>query len=191
MKKSQFAQFLIPILMLLMWNTSFGQQAYQLSGDQKLTVSGTSSIHDWEMVAKDIKGAAQITVVNDKLTSISSLAIDMPVKSLKSGKGSMDSNTYEALEEKKYPSIKFEMTELTSITGNVVKVKGKLTIAGASKIIPLEGTYTVNGSAIRLKGKHDILFSDYNITPPTAVFGTIKTGNELSLGFEVSFTPKN
>jgi len=191
MKRDLFSQCLITALVLLMWTPGFGQQ-FTVSGNQQFTVSGTSTIHDWEMIAKDdIKGAAQLTIENGKLTNIQSLTIDLPVKSLKSGKGSMDNNAYEALVEKKYPSIKFEMTELTSISGNIVKVKGKVAIAGTTRIIPLEVIYSMNGSAIKFKGTHDILFSEFNVDPPTAVFGTIKTGNELTLGFEIILSPKN
>ncbi|PZX58259.1 YceI-like domain-containing protein [Algoriphagus ratkowskyi] len=192
MKRDLFSHCLIAALVLLMWTPSVGQQSYFLAGNQQFTVSGTSSIHDWDMNAKDdINGTAQLTIESGKLTKIQSLSIDLPVKSLKSGKGSMDNNAYEALTVKKYPSIKFEMTELTSISGNVVKVKGKVTIAGTTKIIPLEVIYSLNGSTIKFKGTQDILFSDFNVKPPTAVFGTIKTGNELTLAFEASFSPKN
>lgn len=192
MKSDLFSHCLITALVLLMWTPSVGQQSYFLSGNQQFTVSGTSTIHDWEMIAKDdIKGTAQLTIESGKLINIQCLTIDLPVKSLKSGKGSMDNNAYEALIVKKYPSIKFEMTELTSISGNVVNVKGKVTIAGTTKIIPLEVIYSINGSTIKFKGTHDILFSEFNVDAPTAVFGTIKTGNELTLGFETILSPKN
>ncbi|SFA80760.1 YceI family protein [Algoriphagus aquimarinus] len=192
MKRYLFTKYLIPAVMLLMWFPSFGQQAYSLSSAQQFTVAGTSTIHDWEMVAKvGSTGAAQLSLENGRLSKITSLNLVIPVKSLKSGKGSMDNNAYEALIEKKHPTIKFEMTECIAITGNVVKTKGKLTIAGTSQIIPLEVTYSTSGNSIKFTGTHAILFSDFNIDAPTAVFGTIKTGNELTLVFETSFSPKN
>lgn len=192
MIRNLVAQFVLSVLMLLTWTPTFGQQSYNLSGAQKLTVSGTSTIHDWEMVAKDnIKGTAELTVDNGKLKSIQSVVIDLPVKSLKSGKGAMDNNTYDALKEKKHPAIRFEMTEFIAATGDEVQIKGKLTIAGTEKIIFLKGTYSEIGNSIKFKGDHDIMFSEFKIDPPTAVFGTIKTGNELTLGFEIIFSPTN
>ncbi|TXE14698.1 YceI family protein [Algoriphagus aquimarinus] len=192
MKRYLFTKFLIPAVMLMMWFPSFAQQAYSLSAAQQFTVAGTSTIHDWEMIAKaGSTGAAQLTIENGRLSKITSLTLNIPVKSLKSGKGSMDNNAYEALIEKKHPSIKFEMTECIAIIGNVVKSKGKLTIAGTSQIIPLDVTYSMNGNAIKFTGTHAIQFSDFKVDAPTAVFGTIKTGNELTLAFEASFSPKN
>lgn len=189
MKRNLLTRFILTALTLLMWVPGFAQQSYTLSGPQKFTVSGTSSIHDWEMVASEkITGTIKLASENAKLKSIQALTINLPVKSLKSGKSAMDKNTYEALVEDKYPSIKFEMTEFISVKGNVVQIKGKLTIAGSSKTIPLEATYTQNSSVISFKGSFDILLTDYKVEPPTAVFGTIKTGNELTLKFESSFS---
>lgn len=192
MKKYLITPCLILPMALLMWFPSFAQQSYQLTGAQQFTVAGTSTIHDWEMIAKaGSSGSAQLSIENGKLAKLTSLAIELPVKSLKSGIGSMDKNAYEALTIEKYPSIKFEMTECIAINGNVIKAKGKLTIAGKSQIIPLEVTYSTSGSVIKFKGSHPVLFSDFNVSAPTAVFGTIKTGDELTLAFEAGFSPKN
>lgn len=192
MKKYLITHCLLLPMALLVWFPSFAQQSYQLTGNQQFTVAGTSTIHDWEMVAKEgSSGSAQLSIENGKLSKLTSLKIDLPVKSLKSGKGSMDNNAYEALIVEKYPSIKFEMTECIAINGNVVKAKGKLTIAGKSQIIPVEASYSVSGNSLKFKGSLPILFSDYSIDAPTAVFGTIKTGDELTLAFEANFSPKN
>ncbi|RAI94878.1 YceI family protein [Algoriphagus yeomjeoni] len=196
MKRYLFTHCLILSLALLTWFPSFAQQSFQLTGAQEFIVAGTSTIHDWEMIAKvGSSGSAKMTIENGKLSKLTSLAIELPVKSLKSGKSAMDKNAYEALTSEKYPAIKFEMTECLAISGNIVKAKGKLTIAGTSRIIPLEVTYSTNGSTngnvIKFKGSHPVLFSEFNLEAPTAVFGTIKTGNELKLAFEASFSPKN
>ena len=192
MKRPLFTLRLITTMLLLAWFQGFAQQSYTLSDDQQFTVAGTSSIHDWEMIAKEgTTGSAELILENGKLSKITSLKVEMPVKSLKSGKGSMDKNAYEALNAAKHPSIKFEMTEFLGITGTKIKAKGNLTIAGKSQIILMEVTYSISGNIVRFKGSHPVLFSDFNVDAPTAVFGTIKTGDELTLSFEAGFSPKN
>ncbi|MDI1325153.1 MAG: YceI family protein [Algoriphagus sp.] len=168
------------------------QQTYAVSGAQELKVSGTSTIHDWDMVATDgITGTANMLLENGKLTKITTLTLSFPVKSLKSGKSSMDDNAYKALLEPKNPNIKFEMTELTGITGNTIKAKGKLTIAGDTQIVPMTVTYTVSGSTVCFTGTHPIKFTQFKVSPPSAVFNTIKTGDDLKLSFKTNFTKKN
>lgn len=168
------------------------QQTYAISGAQELKVSGTSTIHDWDMVATDgIMGTANMLLESGKLTKITSLTLSFPVKSLKSGKSSMDDNAYKALLEPKNPTIKYEMTELTGITGNTIKTKGKLTIAGDTQIVPLTVTYSVSGSTVTFTGTHPIKFTQFKVSPPSAVFNTIKTGDDLTLAFKTNFTKKN
>jgi len=168
------------------------QQTYSASGAQELKVSGTSTIHDWDMVATDgITGTANMLLENGKLNKITSLTLSFPVRSLKSGRSSMDKNAYEALLEPKNPNVKFEMTELIGITGNTIKAKGKLTIAGDTQIIPLTVTYAVSGSNVTFSGSQPIKFTQFKVKPPTAVFNTIKTGDELTLDFKTNFTKKN
>ncbi|MCE7055434.1 YceI family protein [Algoriphagus sp. AGSA1] len=185
------AQVMLTLLILSSF-PCFAQQSYTISSDQQFTVAGTSTIHDWEMVAKEgTTGSAGLILENGKLSKITSLKVEIPTKSLKSGKGAMDKNAYEALNAAKYPSIAFEMTEFLGITGTKIRANGKLTIAGKSQIIPLEVSYSISGNTVKFKGTHAILFSDFKIDAPTAVLGTIKTGDELRLSFEAGFSPKN
>ncbi len=167
------------------------QQNYVISGAQELKITGTSTIHDWDMVATDgIKGTARMEMKNGKLEDIKSLKVEMPAKSLKSGKSSMDKNAYEALKANKFPNIIFEMTELIQINEERVKAKGKLTVADNSKIIPVEVEYRISGNQIHFSGSEQITFKDFGLEPPSAVLGTIKTGNELTLHIEINFASK-
>lgn len=166
------------------------QDNYSLSGPQEFTVEGTSTIHDWEMVAKDgLKGSMSATVNGSEIASISSLKITLPVESLKSGKSGMDKNAYASLDTKKNPTILYELTSVDQIENGKIKAKGKLIIAGNSKDVTMEVNYTVNNGTVTFDGAQDITFADFNIDPPTAMFNTIKTGNELKLSFKAQFQP--
>ena len=177
---------------LLSAGASFAQQSYSLTGPVEMKVSGTSTIHDWDMVAEDgVSGQAQMTMENGKLSKIGSLSISMDVKSLKSGKSAMDKNAYAALDANKHAKITFQLSEVMSISASEVKAKGKLTIAGNSQTLTLTAPYQISGNQIKFYGKHDISFSQFSLEAPTAVFGTIKTGDELTLSFQTTFSPKN
>ncbi|WP_186756847.1 YceI family protein [Echinicola salinicaeni] len=166
------------------------QGSYGLSGPQEFMVEGTSTIHDWEMVAKEgVKGSMSATVNGSEIASISSLKITLPVESLKSGKSSMDKNAYESLDKKKNPNILYELISIDEIGAGMIKGKGKLIIAGNSKDVIMEVKYRVSNGDIIFEGSQDITFSEYNIDPPTAMFNTIKTGNELKLSFKAQFQP--
>lgn len=185
--------FLLVLFMnlLLMVQSLKAQQAYTLAPDPNLKVTGTSTIHDWDMVSNEASGEAMITIENGKLKEISSLRIVMYAESLKSGKGQMDKIAFKSLKTDQYPKILFELTTVQQITEELVKATGNLTIAGTTQPVSLQVNYNLSGDSIRFGGQHFVKFSEFNMDPPTAVLGTIKTGDDLRLHFEVNFESTN
>lgn len=175
---------LFPILL-------FGQTNYTLSTDQlKLVVKGTSTIHDWEMVSEMATGAAAFTFNGNQLTGVSRLFVDMPVNTLKSGTSGMDDNAYKALRAKEFPKIRFVVKEITELTGEWMTITGDLTITGVTKSVKFKTKAIKNGDKVTITGTTAIKYTDFKIQPPTAVFGTIKCGDDLSLSIQACFTAK-
>lgn len=175
-------------ILVLVGGALQAQQTLTLSANSELKVSGTSTIHDWEMVSNTGQsGNATIKIDNGKIKELKTLRLTMPVSTLKSGRSGMDKNAYEALKSKENPNVEFRLTEVLSINNNTIKAKGDLTVAGTTKNVPIEVTYKVTGSTVEFTGKQDIKFTQFNISPPTAVFNTIKTGDDLILSFNATF----
>jgi polyisoprenoid-binding protein YceI len=181
------------ILILLVFSLPFAQaQNFKLNpGSTELTIDGTSSIHDWTITAEQFTGNAEIVLEGTNIGDIKSLSFSVPVKSLKSGKSSMDDNTYEALKAKDHPTISYNLNEIVSKTksGNsvVMDTKGNLTIAGVTKTINMKVTTDVSNNVV-FDGKVTFKMTDFEVDPPTAVFGTIKTGDEITINFKANYT---
>ncbi|MTI38391.1 YceI family protein [Fulvivirga lutimaris] len=166
-------------------------QKYSLSSkESKLEVLGTSTLHDWEEVAEEMSGDAVISLENDQI-SIETLKFSVPVKALKSDHGAMDKNTYEALKSSKHPNIYYELKEVKSIEKNgqdySLKTSGNLTIAGVTKNIEMTVTSKPVGNTISFSGKVDFKMTDFKVDPPTALLGTVKTGDEITIQFNVKY----
>ncbi|WP_066217725.1 YceI family protein [Formosa haliotis] len=167
--------------------TTFAQTYTLSNSDSKLTVFGTSSLHDWEVVAEQQSGS----IVLDNATetpSITSLNFEVVAESLKSGKSGMDKNTYKALNTSKFKTIQFKLTKVNAITANgngsyAVKSTGDLTIAGVTNSIALDFTLNVNGTTAKLNGDYSFKMTSFKIDPPKAMFGTITTGDDLKIEF--------
>ena len=185
--KEFIVAFLVLITLTAVSNQAKSQQVYSLIPGLEVKVAGTSTIHDWEMVSSTATGEANLDSKNNGTVNFSSLFVSIPVKSLKSGKSQMDVNAYKALRADKYPEIQFTLTDVEKITRSKIIVNGRLTIAGTGRRISIEGNYNPGGDSIQFSGTRSIKFSEFNIDPPTAIFGTIKTGDDLQLSFNVIF----
>ena len=100
----------------------------------------------------------------------------------------MDDKTYDALRIEKYPDIKFDADKL-KINANEISGKGTLSIAGVTKPIDIRADIlSRKAKSINVKGNVDINMLDYNINPPTAMFGTLKTGELVTIQYELTLT---
>lgn len=168
------------------------QQLFTIKNSAEVKVSGTSTIHDWDMVTEGpLQGQASINLLSGKLEGIQSLTIKVPVKSLKSGKSSMDKNAYEALKAEQFQSVDFQLISLDEIQSNYLMATGKLSIAGVSQTVKMKVNYQVNGNSVLFSGILPITFTQFKLSPPTAVFNTIKTGNDLQISYKAIYEQKN
>lgn len=184
----QTFQLLTAVMVIMVCGTLHAQQTFTLHDNSELKVTGTSTLHDWDMVSNSGQsGKATMKLEGGKITDLKSLQLTMPVSTLKSGRSGMDKNAYEALKSKDNPNVQFQLTEVLSITDDTIKAKGNLTVAGTTRNVPMVVNYKVNGNAVQFTGKQDIKFTQFDISPPTAVFNTIKTGDDLTLSFNSTF----
>jgi len=166
------------------------QQSYRQTGSSVITIAGTSTMHDWTMTTKDAAYKALIEVNTDGTPSkLNSVTVTIPAESLKSGKGSMDKNAYNSLKTDKFKQITFQLSS-AKITGKTILCNGSLTIAGTTKPIDVEVAYEVKNGAMSFKGSKPIKMSEYNVEPPSFMFGSVKTGNDITITIDVTLTPE-
>ena len=182
---------IISFLFVLIGSYSYAQ-TYQLNPkNSELSIEGTSTIHDWEMIAEKIEGEAIMDITNNNLKTINSLSFKVLVRDLKSGKSVMDSNMKKALNERdfKYITYQLQSIENKSLKDNqiIFNTLGKLTIAGKSNIHKIQVSVSIFNNKVIFKGKLKLDMTKYNIVPPTVVMGTIKTGKEITINFMVEY----
>jgi polyisoprenoid-binding protein YceI len=168
------------------------QQAKLNNNASNLKVIGTSNIHDWDMTAENVSGEVSFEKENNALTAISKLTLEVKVEGLKSGKRGLDGNAYKALDSKKYPEIKYALTKVDKITstGNntfTVATTGRLTIMSTTKEVPVEVKVTFKGSQMEVTGKYTLNMTHYGVEPPTALLGTVKTAEEVTIEFQLLY----
>lgn len=117
----------------------------------------------------------------------------VPVKTLRCGNAKMERDMYRALRAGQHPSIEFRFTELIGGINHDIdgrsyhaKIAGVLTLAGTSRNIRLDvDAQRVSSQSFRLTAQLPLKMTDYDIAPPTALFGAIKARDDLSVRFEL------
>jgi len=151
-----------------------------------MTILGTTNVHNFEINVSPISGE----LVINSAKKVESLAVIVPVKSLKSKESLMNTKTYEAFNEPKNPTISFKLIEANDLQVNAndvsVTVTGNLTMAGTTKKITFKTTGKSSKPGVYdFKGSLALKMSEYGMKPPTAMLGMMKVGDAVTLKFNV------
>lgn len=174
--KWTFAPLLLSSVVLLVSALNFKP------AESSLKVYGTSSLHDWEIVVEEYNATGQWDG-----SSLKNFKLVAQTASLESGNSTMNGKAHDALEAKKHPQISFSAAEMR-LNGNRLEGQGSLVVAGKTRKFSLKVPAQVEGKNLRLQGKVPLRMTDFDIQPPTAMFGTLKTGDAVEVGFDLQFS---
>jgi len=187
-----FRKFLPAAIAILFIGAVTPANTYTLSKGYTVSIHGTSNLHDWDENVVTVTGDGSVDWNSDANFDLNAMNIKMVVNSIKSTEGSiMDKNTYKALKADDHPDITFVLAApVKSIQAgtHVIAARINLTIAGVTKAIdmPVTTTALAHGN-ISFEGSKTIKMTDYGIKPPVALFGTMKTGDEITIKFKTVF----
>lgn len=175
---------------LLLSTVSNAQTKYQSVGGVKLVIEGTSNIHDWDMNSKQGSCSAEFLFApTGHLAGLSSLQFSVPAESLKSNKKAMDNNTYKALNTSKHSTISFTASSASvrpNGSGFILTTRGNLTISGVTRVVDLTAHGVMNADkSITYSGTYKLKMTDFKVTPPSIMFGAIKTGDAVTVKFDL------
>lgn len=182
-KKHVFASLLFVFIGI---SFAQAQRNLQLISGSTFRVNGTSSLHDWDMSSRSGTGRITIHINENQISNIQNLVVDLPAESLKSGKNGLDRNAYKALNTNQHKNIRFELTSAQKQNEHW-NLRGTLLIAGVRRNVTIRAKETFNGNELILEGSHSFNLTDHNITPPTALMGTVRTADPVSIHFRTVF----
>jgi len=195
MKIKSFKTLLLLAIAVLLISAEYPvKNRYLLSKDFAVTIFGTSNLHSWNETVGTVFGDGSVTWNEDGSFNLDDINLKILVQSIKSDMGSiMNNNTYKALKAEHNPEIVFTLTTpVNSIragsTATIISAKGLLTIAGATHAINMQVKVSIQDhSILSFVGSQTIKMTDYGISPPTALMGMLKTGDEITLNFNTKF----
>lgn len=173
------------------------QAQYTLDPVSKISIEGTSTRSDWTVHAEDLNGTFDITGNDASAAAVQSGQLTITSANIKSGKSTiMDRLMHDALMVDEHPEITYELTSAEP-EGNAssggsfsLNTTGRLTLTGTTNEVRIEvvGTPLFDGK-IRFTGSHPMKMSDYGMTPPTAMFGQLRTRDDITVHFDLVAAP--
>lgn len=176
---------------ILIWSSILSQNWHPITASKasgKVWVTGTSNLHNWEEKLQTYTVEGKFLITSNQL-SLKNLDFTAPVEALKSESSLMDKKTWKALKSKQYKELFFNAPKLQTlqisrgkIKGNI---KGKLTIAGITKVISINIYGEKTSLGWQISGEVPIELSEYDVSPPTAFFGALKVGNVITVHYKI------
>lgn len=192
MRQILITTWLTAILVMSFPHVSSSQAKAKINlPESKVSVRGTSSMHDWEVAFEnyDVEFAFRHTE-NGKM-SISNVKAVFAGASVTSDNSIMTGKARDALKVREHPEIVFISEGAETVIINDGKIngtlKGKLRLRGVFKSIEIAFSGNINGDKILILGSEEVNMTDYGIKPPTALLGTLKTGEKVTVELRLSF----
>jgi polyisoprenoid-binding protein YceI len=174
------------------------QDTYTIAKGYTVIIHGTSNLHNWTETVGTVTGSSSVSWNSDGTFNMEALTIKIEVHSIKSSEGgAMNNNTYKALKADADPEITFTLTTplksiKTATSAITISANGNMTIAGVTKpvIMQVKASMPQKGT-MEFEGIQAIKMTDYGVNPPTALFGALKTGDDITITFKTDFAQSN
>ena len=172
--------------------------------ESRLWIEGSSNLHEWSCKATKLDAAivvnsgwetAMTKDVVDLTKMVKGVEVKVPVTALKCGKDKMDELMMKALKAGEAPEVRYILgsfkTEPATVKDSfVVHTVGTLRIAGKENEVRMDvRAERLPDGTLRAASELPILMTDYGVKPPTALLGTLRTSNKVTVKFELLVGP--
>lgn len=184
----------LAILLVTGMHTLYAQSDYSVKSVTG-SVSGTSTVSNWKSAVTKMQFKGSVHAVGNTLKSIDDATVNIPVSGIISTKGkSMDKKTAKAFKSDQHPLITYTFrsasVKVNADNGITIEADGNLSMAGMTlpESLTARGKLLPNGE-VELSISKKLKMTDFNMKPPTAFLGTVKSGNEITLQFDLVLIP--
>ena len=197
--KSQFPLIILTFLFSLGAHMAQSQTFESVAEEAaKVTITGGSTLHDWTVACGTVEEyPAELDVAITEGSTIENFAFSVQVKSMDGGRGSiMNTKIYNALKSEEHPHVKFKQTSPATLSELDAEGKfnlestGLLQMAGQEKEVTVKVDGQLKDGELFFSGSYPMKLSDFQIAPPSAMFGQIQTKDDITVKFEFRYKQK-
>ena len=192
--------YTLTFLLVFLFSSATAQDiTLNLTEIQQFKIDGDSNVRTWDADITEAEGTIIFSANEDFSTGslssnlFQSMNISIPVSGIESDSGRLTSNMRGYLKGDEHPMITFDLTEITSVEldGNTAKItaNGVINAAGVDHNVTMVVDAVVNETgSVTFSGSQDLLMTSFDIDPPTAVMGTIRARDQVTILYSVTFS---
>ncbi len=198
MRKRSFSLMLLLILLAGRLTAQPGNAVpISIQAGTTLRLDGNSTMHEYSATASVVTGSimADSALLGWRPSGgarfFRQAELTIPVKEMHSGNAKLDDKMYDALGADDHPNILYRLTGDTIVAGSradtlTLLTSGILSVGGKEKVIELPLVLTRDrDSTVHVRGRRDLLMTDFGIEPPSMMLGLLKTDDKVIISFDV------
>jgi polyisoprenoid-binding protein YceI len=156
--------------------------------DSEVSVEGTSTLHDWECGVTSFSGSMNVN--GSGLAGIQDATVAIPVSAIDCDNRRMNNLVRDAFNASQNPGITFNLKNAATAAGangwSKLTINGVLEMNGTRQNVTLNLDGRQNGSGYEFRGSHTLNMTDFDMRPPTAMMGAVRTGQEVTIHFKLN-----
>lgn len=180
-------------------NLSAQNLSYALDSESSISIEGTSTFHDWKATVGEFSGSLMLgksfNAAKSKKMAVEKVALSFQAESIDGGRGAaMNKKIKAALKSSDHPTISFSIdkSQVIKLDAKTLTVTGNLAMAGVTKEVTLSLESQANDEGVlAFVAKYPMKLSTFEIDPPSAMFGQIVTGDDITIVFDLKFSATN
>ena len=174
--------------------TSRNDSVLTLAPQSRLWFDGTSTVRAFTCKAGLLEAdvttttPAAVTAVAGGAKAISGVVVRVPAARLDCDNGKMNEHMQKALKAAENPTITYKVSSyaLTTVEGaQQATLTGTLSLGGVEKPLVVVAKAKEEAGMLRVTGTQKIDMTLFGLKPPTLMMGTLKVGNEVTVGFDL------
>lgn len=160
----------------------------------KLTIKGKSNVNEFACRSGNSFTGSPYRFAysaDSSETVFKNAELSLEIQKFDCGKKGINKDFRKTLKAESFPEIRLQLNHIYSV-GDSVKASMDVELAGISRryLVTLHigtGTASKPGEIITARGSKVLKMSDFNLDPPSPMFGLIKLKDELEVFFDLSF----
>lgn len=171
--------------------SSFAQKTVEVESlileGSKLSINGTSNVNDFECIYDEefeTDTLKHVVQVEEAIVVLDGDELELEIDSFDCGKRGINRDFRNTLKSKVYPNIQIELVKVIAQNEIPVEAEVLASLAGVTNRYILElSNLSIHEEHTQFEGTLTLKMSDFNLSPPTALFGLIKVRDQLDINF--------